>query len=276
MRMRTKFSIALLCIITLSLPLVADDLKAALPALSEGQVNQLRGGTILDASTIGGGQITHFFVRGTRAYSKALDAQNADNSFTIAAVSFIPYGATLQAMDGLERQLAVFNAIRAISTQEGIEYISWRAGNKPKLLIERSSYMEDEKNLNKLLPDPVATVFPYALQSYVYQRDTSFGGNRYLHTYTNSDEEIFVEIQNISSMKVFGIFTAVPKERLTISMGTYQLDDGILLGALATIEDRKPQVSVLGITVDLPSAFMRRIRALQGWFVDRLDAIEHK
>lgn len=252
------------------------DFRQALPLLDEGAYQALADGEILDAETIGGSMIDHLFVPGTEASRRSSIAQSADNSFSIAAVSYIPYGPKLKAMETKERQLAVFNTIRAISTQEGITYISHRAGNKPKVLIEKSSYMEDEKNLNRLLPDPVATVFPKTEQSYVFQRDSSFGGNRYLHTYTNSDSEIFVEITNISTIKVFGIFTAVPKEKLSISMSTYLLDDGLLLMALTTIEDRDPKISVLGISVDLPSSFLRRITALQEWFVAQLETVETK
>lgn len=252
------------------------DFRQALPDLDETAYQVLAKGEIIDGETIGGEQITQLFVPGTEASSRSHRAQNAENSFSIAAVSYIPYGPKLKDMDITKRQLAVFNAIRAISTQEGLMYISHRAGNKPKVLIEKSSYMEDEKNLNRLLPDPIATVFPRSEQSYVFQRDSSFGGNRYLHTYTNNDREIFVEISNISAIKVFGIFTAVPKGNLSINMATYLLDEGLLLMALTTIEDREPKISVLGISVDLPSSFLRRITALQEWFVGQLETIERE
>lgn len=246
-------------------------LPAALPNLSEAEYQRLVDGEILESNTIGGKKILQLFVPGTISYSKAVNAEATQDSFSVAAVSYIPFPASYAKLSTLERQLALFNTMRAISTQEGVEYISFRAGNKPKLLIERSRYMEDDKNLNKLLPDPVATIFPPSAKSYVYQRDTSFGGNRYIHTYTNSDREIFVEIENISSIKVLGLFTAVPKGKLNINMATYQLEDGLLMMALTTIEGRKPEVKVLTISVDLPSAFMRRIRALQGWFVEQLN-----
>ena len=248
----------------------------ALPLLDRAAYQALERGEILDAETVGGGQITQLFVPGTEISKRSFVAQVAENGFTVAAVSYIPYGPKLKNMDTRERQLSVFNAIRGISTQVGLTYISHRAGNKPKVLIEKSSYMEDEKNLNNLIPDPIATVFPLTAQSYVFQRDSSFGGNRYLHTYTNSDREIFVEISNISSLKVFGIFTAVPKEKMSINMATYLLDDGLLLMALTTIEDRDPKISVLGISVDLPSSFLRRITALQEWFVGQLEAVERE
>jgi len=251
-----------------------DALRSVLPTLDENAYQMLSDGKIVSAQTIGDGKITHLFVPGTEAFKRAELAQQMEDGFSIASVSFIPYGPKLKAMDEEARQLSIFNTIRAISTQEGLTYISWRAGNKPKVLIEKSSYMEDEKNLNKMLPDPVAETFPLSVESFVYQRDSSFGGNRYHHIYTNSEKEIFVEIKNISAMKVFNIFTAVAKDKLSISMGTYQLDDGVLLVALTSIEGRKPEVSILGYKVDLPSAFKRRITALQNWFVAQLATIE--
>lgn len=265
-----------ICFFSLGTVFAFSDFKQALPLLDDAAYQALEKGEILDAKTVDGGKITQLFVSGTEAEKRSVIAQAADNGFSIAAVSYIPYGPKLKGMDSEEKQLAVFNALRAISTQEGLMYISHRAGNKPKVLIEKSSYMKDEKNLNMLLPDPVATVFPRSEQSFVFQRDSSFGGNRYLHTYTNSDREIFVEITNISTIRVFGIFTAVPKGQLSISMATYLLDDGLLLMALTTIEDRDPKISVLGISVDLPSSFLRRITALQGWFVGQLALVEEE
>ena len=266
--------ILLLCLVAVTgLYAANEEVRKSLPHLTEEEYQALEAGEMVYGRTIDGGRISQYFVQGTEAAKRAVSAEQAESGFSIGAVSYIPYSAALKAKQPVDRQLAIFNAIRAISTQEGLTYISWRAGNKEKVLIEKSSYMEDSKNLNKLLPDPVATVFPYSEESFVYQRDSSFGGNRYLHTYTNTDEEIFVEISNISNLKVLGLFTAVKSGQLSINMGTYQLQDGLLLVALTSVRDRKPEVSVLGLTVDLPSAFRRRIVALQNWFIDQLATI---
>ncbi len=256
-----------------SLPAASEEVRAALPMLSEAEYGKLAQGEMIYGISLDGPSITRYFVPGTEAAARAVVAQKIAKGFALGAVNYIPYTPALKAMDPPDRQLAIFNTIRAISTQEGVTYISHRAGDKERILIERSSYMEDDKNLNRLLPDPVATVFPKSAHSYVYQRDSSFGGNRYEHTYTNSDREIFVAIENISSMKVFGIFTAVKSRQLSMNMGTYQLDDGLLLVALTTIEGRDPTVSVLGLSVDLPSAFRRRITAVQNWLIDQLNTI---
>lgn len=263
----------LLCAIMMGLPAASEEVRRALPMLSEAEYDELAHGEMIYGISLNGPAITRYFVAGTEAASRAEVAQKIEKGFALGAVNYIPYPPALQAMDPSDRQLAIFNKIRAISTQEGVTYISHRAGDKERTLIERSAYMEDDKNLNRLLPDPVATVFPKTAHSYVYQRDTSFGGNRYEHTYTNSEREIFVAIENISSMKVLGLFTAVKSGQLSMNMGTYQLDDGLLLVALTTIEGRDPTVSVLGLSVDLPSAFKRRIIAVQNWLIAQLNTI---
>lgn len=251
----------------------AGNMEIVLPDLSQENRATLLAGDTLDGTTLNGGHITHLLPIETRAYEKAVAAEQADNSFTITTLGYVPYPEKLKSMELEERQLALFNAMRQISTQEGLTYISWRAGNKPKTLFEESRYISDPKKRNDRLEDPVATVFPLTEESYVYQKDTSFGGNTYKHTYTNNDREIFLEVKNISSMKVMGLFTAVPSEQLKMNIATYQLDDGLLIMAMATIEDKAPTISVLGYKVDLPSAFMRRITALQTWFVAQVQQI---
>ena len=161
MKMRIRTTLTLLLLILFITPVAADvqELGELLPLLSQSELNALIDGEILDGKTIGGGSITQFFVAGSEAGLHASEAENADDSFSIVALSFIPYGPRLKAMDRASRQLAIFNTIRAISTQEGRVHLM--AGRQQAEIAHRAfSYMEDEKNLNKLLPDPVATTFP--------------------------------------------------------------------------------------------------------------------
>ena len=269
--MRNRFfSILLLCA-TFSVGVVcaAGNMELVLPDLSAEEMTSLRAGEMLDSSTLGG-QIHPYIPLETEAYKRATQAEDASNSFTINTLSFIPYPEHMKDKSLAERQLILFNTMRRLSTQAGITYISHRAGNKPKVLFEDSSYLADPKKRSSRIDDPVVTEFPLSHTDYAYQKDSSFGGNVYRHTYTNSDREIFLEVQNLSSMKVLGIFTAVPVEQLTMVIGTYQLDDGLLVMSLATVEDKPPKVSVLGYTVDLPSSFLKRITSLQDWFVAQL------
>ena len=267
---------SLLCIIASIFATSAEDIKKVLPGLEQSARDSLIEGKIVSDSTIGGNYIAHLYPKASYGQTDAIKAEEADNSFSITALSYIPYGPKLKAMDKDERQLKIFNTMRAISTQEGITYISYRAGNKPRELIEKSRYIEDPRKRSSDLPDPVATTFPLTAKSFVYQKDSTFSGNVYEHIYTNTSEEIYVRIKNLDSMKAYGLITAVKKEKLSISLGTYQLEDGLLMYALTTIEDKDPQIQVLWYTVDLPSSFKRRVTSLMEWFVASLEEIENE
>ena len=206
---------------------------------------------------------------GTIAAKHLQDMLATPDSFTVVSLTYVPYPEYMKRMDVEERQVHIFNTMRSISTQEGITYISHRAGNKPKVLIEKSWYLEDV-NSRSGLADPVSDSVPPTAEYVVFQRDSSFGSNKYSHSYEISVTEIFVNVKNLETMRVFSIFKAVEEGKLAIAMATNQLDDGLLLSAMATIEGRDPQIKILGITVDLPSAFTRRTTALGEWFVDRL------
>lgn len=244
-------------------------LHNVLPQLNQNELDALLQGELLEGQSFNT-DIERFAPRDSRAYLETVRALLMDNAFSICALAYIPYPEALQTLSEEERQVALFNLIRAISTQEGLEYISYRAGNKPKTLIEKSYYVDSPKG-KVVLPDPVVDTIVPTATSYVYQKDTTFKGNIYRHDYHISQNEIFLDVRNLETMKVLGIVGAVKAEQLSIKMSAHQLEEGVLLYGMATIVDRKPTVSALGIKVDLPSAFLRRVRALHNWFADSVN-----
>lgn len=265
-RVGTKILIiaALLCA---ALPCFAlDGHEALLPQLSEAEWQRMFEGGYVDRDTLGGGSISQMAPAGSEARRQALRCEASQGSFTVTSSALIPYPARWLDLSPRERQLELLNTLRRISTQKGITYISYRAGNKPKELFSESYYISDPSDKKSRIDDPVADSLPEAIQSYAYQKDTSFGGNIYLHDFKISDEEIFLRITNVTPMKVFGIFKAVDAGKLALSLGAYQMEEGIYVFSMAEIADMEPQVTVLFITVDLPSAFRRRTTAIRKWF----------
>ncbi len=257
-----------LLLFTLSL-LGAATIENTLPGLSDSEIVALQNGSILFGNTLSE-PIQKYAPQGSNVLKKIEEAMTLDNAFSISALSFIPYKEEMKSMDQSERQLILFNTMRSISTQEGITYISHRAGNKPRVLIEKSWYLSTPKS-RQGVNDPVVDQVPATDTRFVYQRDSTFGGNIYRHEYTTNENEINVEVKNIENLKVFSLFNAVRAEQLTISMATYQIDEGILLFGFATITDREPQIKIFGYVIDLPSSFMRRVTALQEWFINEFD-----
>lgn len=258
----------ILFVLLVSVSLFAQTAKDVVPSLSESQLADLLAGKLIKGASFSD-DVMALIPEDSIAQKHLREALAKPDSFTVVSLSYVPYPDNMKDMSMAERQVEIFNTMRSISTQEGITYISHRAGNKPKVLIEKSWYLETP-NSRKGLSDPVSSWVPPTDEYFVFQRDSSFGSNVYRHRYTTSDDEIFVEVKNLETMRVFSIFKAVEEEMLAIAMSTVQLDDGLLLSAMATIEGREPEVRVLGISVDLPSAFTRRTTALGKWFADQL------
>ncbi len=270
-----RFAISVMILLALAaVPLFSNDsLEQALPGLGQEDIARLRSGELVsqysfraDISTMAG--------EGTIAHDNLERSLSIPDSFTVLSLSFTEYPSYMKQMSQEERQLAIYNTIRSISTQEGIQYISYRAGNKPRTLIEKSWYVASRDTKKEKLPDPVSDHVDAESTYIAYQKDSRFGGNVYQHQYTTSDSEIFLSVKNIDTMKVAGIFVAVDEEMLEISMSVSQLDEGLLLTAMATIIGMKPEINILGIKVDLPSSFTRRTTALGNWFKDRISQTE--
>ena len=236
-----------------------------LPSLSESDWAKLEQGESIDCSTLDGGTIKQIAPQGSIAYERAVQAENATNSFTVASVALIPYPASWKDEREQQRQLDIFNTIRKVSTQKGITYISHRWGDRPRPLFTESYYVSDPENPDSKIADPVTSTFPLSMSSYAYQDDSAFSGNVYKHTYTNSAKEIFLDVTNYSPMKYQGI-TCLKSGQLSLCMDTYQMEEGILVYSMAIVTDRKPQIRILFLTVDLPSSFMRRVVSLRNWF----------
>ena len=121
-----------------------------------------------------------------------------------------------------------------------------------------------------MLADPVASEVPPSDRRYVFQEDTSFGENTYLHTYTDSASEIFVEITNCTPMKYHGV-TCLKEREMEMCISVYPLEEGIFFSSAAIVTGQKQTVTVLFIKVDLADAFKRRTDALYEWFLNQIN-----
>jgi len=250
-----------------------DSLSSILPNITDSQMDALYLGEIVETSTLDEVDITAVMPEKSVLKSVGHTAQNATTGFSENLTVLLPYPTAWGGLTQEEKQLELLNLMRTVSTQEGITYISHRAGDKPKVLFEKSWYLSDPNNWKSKIDDPVVDELPSYIESYCYQKDSTFGGNIYRHIFTIDDSEIFLEVTNVTALKFLG-FTCLKAEQLNMYLDTYLTEDGILLNAMATVTDREPQVKVLFITVDLPSAFLRRVTALKNWMADRLLSVD--
>ena len=248
----------------------APTLSSLFPNFSEEKIEKLKNGTTFEAYTCYGDKIADIAPMGSLGRTKALTGDRLYKGFSVAALSFIPYPDSFKTMSDEEKSVELYNIIRSISTQKGLQYISHLAGDKPAVLFEDAYMISDPDNKNSRIEDPVSTSVPSSYSCYCMQKDNRFGKNVYSLNYTIKDGDFLMDINNYTTMKYMG-FTCVDKGDLNMYLEVVETEEGFLLYTMAIAKNRDPEVKVLFITVDLPSAFMRRITALKEWFVLRVN-----
>ena len=245
-------------------------LSDALPLLGEKEAGDLAAGNVLSSGNGSGEDLTKYVPSSSAVAKKLASAPHGKQGFAVVSCALIPYPASWKDMGADEKLLALYNALGRVSAQKGITYISRRAGYKPKTLFTRSYYIADTEHTENALADPVASEVPSSDRRYVFQEDTSFGENTYLHTYTDSASEIFVEITNCTPMKYHGV-TCLKEREMEMCISAYPLEEGIFFSSAAIVTGQKQTVTVLFIKVDLADAFKRRTDALYEWFLDQIN-----
>jgi len=247
-------------------------LKELFPLFSDDQIEQLRQGRAYESTTSYGEKIYDICPRNTQGMNIAARADRMYGGFSVGTVSFIPYPENFSKLSDEEKQVTLFNLLRSISTQKGIQYISHLAGEKPTTLFKDSYMISNPDKTNSKIADPVSTTVPSSYSCYAYQKDNRFGGNVYSINYTIKDGDFLMDISNYTTMKYMG-FSCVDKNTLHLYIEIIESDEGFVLFSTASVADREPEVKILFITVDLPSAFERRTTALLQWFTDRVNSL---
>jgi len=267
-----KKRLLLLVLITaILLPVFANSLVEVMPNLSDEEITSLLEGNLLTNDTTKSDDLiyvpTQLIQNRTTSIKMKKDneAVDAEDEFSVEAISLISYPEFLANASNEQITLQIINTLRAVSTQEGITYISYRRGNIPYPLFTKS-FRVDRVGSRQPLEDPILTHLPFKIEDIVYQKDTSFSGNYYKFTYAINDDFIYLTVENLTTMAVFGLIPAVPKNTLKITFFITPINEGIICYTQANIVGRKPELSILGFSVHLPSAFQRRITALQEWF----------
>lgn len=168
-----------------------------------------------------------------------------------------------------EEEMIVYllNNFRAFSEQEGLEYFSF---NRDKMypLIKKSYYVNSK---NKKIDDPIAISLPKYEEHRYFQNDTTFGSNYYSLITKSSESSIWIQMENISALSVFGVFKAIEKGGERVNFIIQKVDDKIILYALAQIKEEPEVKKVLKWRVNIPGSFKRRMSTIVEWFDKRIN-----
>lgn len=262
-----RFIVLLFVLVFAVLPAFClNSLRETLPSLSEEQIQRLLDGETIEAYSTKGEKTSVIAAANSIAHNMATDTEDLDYAFSVALVSFVPYNDEFKSMSESEKYLELFNTMQKISTVVGITYRSHSSGGEGEVLFSDASMLSSANKKNRI-EDPVFDSVPNRSSSYAYLKDSRFGGNVYKIEYYAYGDEIFLEITNTKNMKYMG-FSCVAANALHMYVDAVMTEEGILVYGLAVVYNQKPTVNVVVTSVDLPSAFMKRITSLKNWFTE--------
>ena len=245
-----------------------EPLSLRLSELNDTEIQSLLASQTLEADTTDGVSTSRIFPDCTIIKDLAQRTEYLDGTFSEALSAFVEYPASMKAKTDSQKLVDIFNMAQSISTIKGITYLSHSSGYKPEVLFTDAYFVQSKTNKKKVA-DPVSETVPEQVTRYVWLKDNRFGGNLYEVNYYCYNSEIFLEISNVNAMKYMG-FKVLEPNSLHLYLDALLTEEGVMVSGLAVIYNQKPQVKVLVVTVDLPSAFMKRIDSLKNWFCEKI------
>lgn len=162
--------------------------------------------------------------------------------------------------------LYLLNNFRAFSEQEGLEYYSF---NREKMapLIDKCYFVNDKK---KRIEDPVVTSLPkYEIHQY-FQKDSTFSSNYYNLVTQTTENNIWIQMENIDSLRVMGLVKALDEGDQRVNILLTAVEDKVLIYSLAQIKNEPKIKQVLKWKVNVPGSFKRRMSTIVEWYRERL------
>jgi hypothetical protein len=158
----------------------------------------------------------------------------------------------------------VFTKLQAMSTMAGIEYYS-QTRDRMRILFHES-YVIDDPEHRRRIPDPVWSIVPDRDRLYVFQRDSTFGKNVLQLDYRVDGEVIFLTMTNLTRMLFEGIIPAVNQEELIFHIIVQPVGDQMLFYGHGAA--RAP--TLFGLKDRIQLSFYNRIVALYNWYTGQL------
>lgn len=169
-------------------------------------------------------------------------------------------------LDDDELMVYLLNNFRAFSEQEGLEYYSF---NREKMypLIKKSYYVNEKK---KRMDDPVVESLPnYEIHQY-FQNDSTFSSNYYKLITQTTENNIWIQMENINSLRVMGLVKALDEGEQRVNILLSVFEEKIVIYALAQIKEEPKVKQVLKWRVNVPGSFKRRMSTIVEWYRERI------
>ncbi|HRY53777.1 MAG TPA: hypothetical protein P5133_08560 [Spirochaetia bacterium] len=168
---------------------------------------------------------------------------------------------------GLAAELgAIYGLLGSFGSLEGIEY--WSVSKGGWKVFYEESYRVDGPETKRRLADPPAPgpgALPPAEEVYVFQRDTTFGGNYYRYSFASSAGAVSLASNNLTRLS-YGIIPMLAPGALATRLLVLQASDAIVFYAASGAA--APEL----FRSRLEKSFGNRAEALFRWFAARARA----
>jgi hypothetical protein len=182
---------------------------------------------------------------------------------TIAVELLRWYGGSSVRFDTAEGRLRLFNAMRAVSTMQGLTYWSASRG-VDRVLFTLSHAVAGPDDLAPR-GDPVDSVLPAMDRRWSLQVDQTFGRHVYVGTYANRSDHLVVRLENADTITYLLVPVMRPGGMLTINV-LVPFPDGVLLAGLLCSKLAVPAIDRAGREASL----LNRLVAMSDWVGSRL------
>jgi hypothetical protein len=244
-------------------------LAAATLPVSAADLGRLLDGDVA-AALAADGSLRHVVPRGAvPGWLPAVDSREAilsdvrrlDPTITVELLRW--YHDPPARFDTAAGRLKLFNAMRAVSTMEGLTY--WSASRGKERVLFTLSHAVAGLGDPSPRSDPVASVLPASDRMYSLQVDQTFGRHFYLGTYDNHADHLVVRTENADVISYLLLPVMQPGGLLTVCV-LVPFPDGVLLAGLLCSRTSMPVVDRAGREASL----LNRLVALSNWVAERL------
>jgi hypothetical protein len=167
--------------------------------------------------------------------------------------------------DSYESRLRIYNILLSMSTMKGTQYYSASRERMRTLFAE--SYVVDGADTQNRLPDPVVREIPPVSKLTVLQEDLTFGENLYAMELRYSGELFLLDNTNLTTMNYLFFPMVRPGNSVTVILLIPAGEQLLFYGAIGA-----HTVRLLGLARSREDSFYNRLKAIYGWFTQRVDA----
>ena len=255
-----RFVLLSIQMLLLSVPLwAADPLSGYLDAVS---LQKLRAGASLTESIPTDGTLS-LLPPAARGDGIAVNVKEVRPTMGVEMLRIIR--GSIGPLDTPAGQLAIYNALHAVSTMQGITYYSVTHG-KVQMLFTQSYAVSDARGLQRIA-DPLFTEIPAEDVLFTFQEDSSFGKNSYQQIFWPRPGHLEVKTENLSVISFLGVPVVRPRN-LVIHAALIPVGGELLFYGCTYIHTTLP----VGDRRSRDESLRNRLTAITDWLQSRLSA----